>query len=101
MLKINAFQRAYLVLENRRECRKQELVVNYRRPPMMTRYEELTRKSYSILAAINRCYAVGSHRFGWLWTAKFNALMAQRDALTIEEAEAPAVNPRMGGHALS
>jgi hypothetical protein len=67
----------------------------------VTRYEELTRKAYSVLAAVNRCYAAGSNRFAWMWTKKFNALIDQRDALTIEEASAPAVNPRMVGHALS
>ena len=67
----------------------------------MTRYEELTRKAYMILDAWSRCNKRGSNRFAWMWTKHFNALIDQRDAMTIEEAEAPALNPKMGKYAFS
>jgi hypothetical protein len=68
---------------------------------MLTRYEELTRKAYSILAAANRAGANGSHRFQWMWHKKFCQLIDQRDAMPSEEARGPAINPKMGKYALS
>jgi hypothetical protein len=68
---------------------------------MLTRYEELTRKCYSLLACVNRCYAAGSYRFAWMWQKKMSELYDIRDAMTVGEGMEPADNERMGKYALS
>jgi hypothetical protein len=65
----------------------------------MSRYEELDRKAYSLLGASIRCAKNGSRRFSWMWMKKYTDILAIRDALTIEEAESPAINPKMGKYA--
>ena len=69
----------------------------------MTRYEELDRKAYSCIGAANRVALSGNHRnptMEAIWTHHALQLMDTRDGLTIADAEAPAMNPRMGTHAL-
>ena len=68
---------------------------------MLTRYEELTRKCYSLIACANRCYRNHSYRFAWMWTKKANKLFDIRDAMTIGEGMEPADIERMGKYALS
>ena len=65
----------------------------------MTRYEELDRKAYSCLA-VNVKFEPDS-KMGRIWMKHFLALLEKRNNLTIEEAQAPAVNPKMGCTALT
>lgn len=67
----------------------------------MTRYEELTRKCYSLVHAAAICAERGSHRMCWIWGRKMMELFALRDELTIEQASRPAKMPNMGRNALS
>ena len=67
----------------------------------MTRYEELDRKAYSCIGAAARCEKSGHVPMRWLWERQATGCMTLRDALTVAEAEAPAINPRMGLYALT
>ena len=64
---------------------------------MLTRYEELDRKAYSLLAAAGRANHPGIR---FILTIKGAKLIVARNELTIEEAEAPAHAPNMGEYAL-
>jgi hypothetical protein len=64
---------------------------------MLTRYEELDRKAYSLIAAAGRA---NSPEIRSILTIKGIGLITARNALTIEEAEAPAHAPNMGEYAL-
>ena len=58
-----------------------------------TRYEELTRKCYVLIHATTKAYAEHRYRWAWLWDKKSTELFDMRDALTVEQARAPAELP--------
>ena len=67
----------------------------------LSRYEELTRKCYSLVHAAAICAETGQHRMSWIWGRKMMELFNIRDALTLEQASRPAKMPNMGKYALS